>query len=148
MSIRVATAADIDAWVQLRARLWPDTSLEEHRDEAREMLAAPDGACVTFLHDVEGVGPRGFAEVALRRDHVNGCDTSPVAFLEGIYVHPEDRGTGIGTSLLQAVRSWARDRGCSELGSDADLDNRASHAFHQAVGFEETERVVFFRQRL
>ena len=148
MSIRVAHAADIDAWVNLRARLWPDTSLQEHRAEAQAMLDAPAGTCVTFLHDVAGIGPRGFAEATLRQDHVNGCDTSPVAFLEGIYVHEQDRGTGVGRGLLRAVRTWALDRGCSELGSDAHLDNVASHAFHRAVGFEETERVVFFRQRL
>jgi aminoglycoside 6'-N-acetyltransferase I len=34
------------------------------------------------------------------------------------------------------------------LASDALLDNGASHAMHRALGFEETERVVFFRKPL
>ncbi|KAA9009100.1 aminoglycoside 6'-N-acetyltransferase [Histidinibacterium aquaticum] len=145
MTLRIATQEDTEVWAGLRARLWKDTSLDVHRSEIAELLARPRGESIAFL---EGVPPRAFAEASLRRDHVDGCDTSPVAFLEGIYVNPEDRGHGIGRRLLAAVRDWAREIGCSELGSDAELANTASHAFHEASGFEETSRVVFFRMRL
>lgn len=111
------------------------------------MLAnSPDG-CITFL-SIDNGRIRGFAEAALRYDHVNGCATSPVAFLEGIFVCREQRGRGVGRALLQAVQSWARARGCTELASDAHLDNVASHAFHAALGFDEVERVVFFHKAL
>jgi aminoglycoside 6'-N-acetyltransferase I len=46
------------------------------------------------------------------------------------------------------VEEWTRGHGCSELASDALLDNASSHAAHAACGFEETERVVFFRKVL
>jgi len=48
----------------------------------------------------------------------------------------------------KASAQWARERGCSELASDALLDNAASRAMHRALGFEETERAVFFRKSL
>lgn len=147
MSIRIATIADIEAWAGLRAELWTDTSREEHLDEIAAMLAGPGGSCIGFLEE-DGSGLRAFAEAALRHDHVNGCETTPVAFLEGVFVRAEHRGRGIGSRLVRAVRSWARESGCSELGSDADLANTASHAFHAAAGFEETQRVVFYRLRL
>jgi aminoglycoside 6'-N-acetyltransferase I len=35
-----------------------------------------------------------------------------------------------------------------ELASDALLDNNGSHAMHEALGFTETERVVYFRKAL
>ena len=35
-----------------------------------------------------------------------------------------------------------------EIASDAQLENVEGHAFHTAIGFEETERVVYFRRRL
>lgn len=38
--------------------------------------------------------------------------------------------------------------GCGELASDAPLENAASHAMHHALGFVETERVVFFKKAL
>lgn len=148
MPIRIATHSDVSGWVALRAQLWDDTSLDEHRAEAVAMLARSPEQCIVFLDVVHGVGIRAFAEAALRHDYVNGCKTSPVAFLEGIFVRQSDQGSGIGKLLLDAVQSWAKDRGCKELASDAHLDNLASHAFHNSVGFEETERVVYFRKPL
>ena len=90
----------------------------------------------------------GLAEVALRADYVNGTESSPVAFLEGLYVEPARRRSGIARALVREGARWARQRGCTEFASDALLDNAASHAVHRALGFEETERVVFFRRRL
>ncbi len=146
MSIRIANASDIHGWLDLRAQLWADTSRAVHRDEARAMLAKSPDTCIAFLHVAGGSEIRAFAEAALRFDHVNGCETSPVAFLEGIFVTPDDRGGGIGKQLLNSVHAWARERGCTELASDAHVDNVASHAFHVSLGFEETERVVYFRK--
>lgn len=146
MPIRIATAEDIEGWAALRAQLWPDTGPEEHLDEIRDMLANPE--CVAFLDAGDAGELRGFAEAAIRHDHVNGCDTSPVGFLEGIFVRPEYRGQGIARALVTAVEGWAQAQGCTELGSDAALNNRTSHAFHAAAGFTETERVVYFRKHL
>lgn len=148
MLIRTATHMDVGEWVGLRVELWADTSPDAHRDEAVAMLSKPEGECVVLLAVDPETGIRAFAEAALRHDHVNGCETSPVAFLEGIYVRPENRGSGLGRRLVMAVKTWAREQGCAELASDALLENVESHAFHAALGFEETARVAFFRRRL
>lgn len=148
MPIRIATTSDLEAWAELRAQLWQDMTYSQHLDEAATMLARPSSEFVAFLDVVDGTRISAFAEAALRYDYVNGCKTSPVAFLEGIFVRSEHRGAGIGRNLLKSVQSWAHQQGCSELASDADLDNLTSHAFHRALGFEETERVVYFRKAL
>jgi len=132
-----------DAWAALRIALWPDVMT----DEIDRLLAAPDPDRPAWLAFDE-TGPIGFAEASLRHDHVNGCETSPVAFLEGIYVTPPARRQGVGRALDAAVRDWAISRGCREYASDALLANRDSHGFHAALGFEETERVVYFRRVL
>lgn len=90
----------------------------------------------------------GFAEATLRHDYVNGCDTSPVLFLEGIYVRRESRLQGVARALCQAVAAWGRAAGCMEFASDALVDNLESHAFHAALGFVETERVIYFHRSL
>jgi aminoglycoside 6'-N-acetyltransferase I len=46
------------------------------------------------------------------------------------------------------VADWGRAQGCSEFASDAELENVDSHAMHRALGFVETERVVYFRWEL
>ena len=43
---------------------------------------------------------------------------------------------------------WGRDMGRAELASDALIGNTPSHAMHVALGFEKTERVVYFRKWL
>ena len=147
-TIRIAILDDLAEWAALRQALWSSSSIMDHRDEILAVLRAPTEQAVAFV--AAGLQTRlcGFAEARIRRDYVNGCDTSPVAFLEGIYVTPDARGQGIGRELGAAVEAWGRERGCMELASDALLGNLDSQVFHGAVGFEETERVVFFRKRL
>ena len=146
MIIRRAREADLAAWAGLRAHLWPDQTLAEHRREAADLLAAADKPVFIAVSATGEIA--GFAEATLRRDYVNGCETSPVAFLEGIFVGPDHRLGAVGRDLVSAVEAWGRALGCRELASDAFLDDLASHAFHGAIGFEETERVVCFRKRL
>ena len=90
----------------------------------------------------------GLAEVSVRSDYVNGTQSSPVAFLEGLYVVPQSRRKGVARALVAVAGEWGRRAGCSELASDAVLENSLSHVVHRALGFEETERVVYFRRKL
>lgn len=141
-----ADASHVERWALLRQGLWPEQLLAEHREEVLATLRMGSSDFVAFLAlDAAGMA-MGLAEAAIRHDYVNGCDTSPVAFLEGIFVDPVARRSGCAQALVETVIQWGRDRGCTELASDADIANHDSHAFHQAVGFAETERVVYFRQ--
>ncbi len=148
MLVRVATDRDVEDWVGLRTALWPHHTAEEHRAEIGALLARNSNRELALVSIEEAIGTLGFAEAALRHDYVNGCETSPVVFLEGIYVRPDSRRTGIARALCLVAEAWGRTQGRSEFASDALIENHASHAFHQAVGFEETERVVYFRKRL
>ncbi|GBQ26906.1 N-acetyltransferase GCN5 [Gluconacetobacter sacchari DSM 12717] len=148
MQIRPATDADSLAYLALRQALWPDETRDRHMVHIQQSLRAAQDGIVTLLAFSEARKCVGFAEAALRQDYVNGCTTSPVAFLEGIYVDPAHRKQGIARHLIDRVFAWARQQGCTEIASDAALDNTGSHAMHTALGFQETERVVFFRHRL
>ena len=92
--------------------------------------------------------PLGFIEVSTRSDYVNGTSSSPVGFVEGFFVTPAARRQGVARVLLQAGEEWARQRGCREMASDVLVDNATGHAAHRALGFEETDRVVYFRKNL
>lgn len=142
-SVRSATAGDLRAWVQLRRALWPDET--DAVGNVAEALQRSDAG--NFIAFADGVAV-GFAEATLREEYVNGTDTSPVGFLEGWYVSDDWRGRGVGRALLAAVRDWTRAQGCTELASDATLDNASALRAHAACGFEETERVVYFRMAL
>ena len=147
--VRLAPAAaeDAEAWLELRLALWPGERREEFAAEIAALLADP-GDTVNLIAWAEDGEALGFAEAALRRDYVEGCSTSPVAFLEGIYVAPDHRRKGVAAALIRAVEDWGRQKGCTEFASDALLTNLDSHAMHRALGFEETNRVVYFRKEI
>ena len=125
--------------------LWDDTGRSEHEAEMVQIVEEPS-RFVVFLAVASGGRSAGFAEVSVRTDYVNGCDSSPVAFLEGIYVRPEFRRRGVARLLCEAAQRWGRSRGCAELASDAHIDNTVSRSMHLGLGFQETERVVYFRK--
>jgi aminoglycoside 6'-N-acetyltransferase I len=145
--VRAASAADVGAWSRLRQVLWPQADPAQHAGDIEQMLARPESAVVFLVVNADG-DVCGFAEASLRNDYVNGTESSPVGFLEGWYVQAQWRGRGAGRALIVAVEQWTLQRGASELASDALLDNHASHRAHAACGFDETERVVYFRKRL
>ena len=103
--------------------------------------------CAVLLATEEGL-PLGFAQCQLRSDYVEGTETSPVGYLEGIYVRPESRHKGVASALLSACEGWARQRGCTEFASDCELENENSAAFHLAAGFTEANRIICFTKRL
>ncbi|MES5098825.1 aminoglycoside 6'-N-acetyltransferase [Agrobacterium sp. BA1120] len=142
-----ADETSLDDWERLRFLLWPQTSFSGHRAELNQFLSSPEKQAAFIVYSEVG-GAIGFAEVCLRYDYVNGCNTSPVAFLEGIFVDEAHRRMGIARALFERVVAWSQSKGVEELASDAGVENRNSHIMHEALGFEETERVVYFRRKL
>ena len=128
----------------LAAELWPHAAPDELLAEF-EGFSPEEGA--VFLAK-EGGAFAGFAQCQLRHDYVEGTDSSPVGYLEGVYVREEYRGRGLARALLSACEDWAREQGCLEFASDCELDNGGSIAFHLGTGFAETNRIVCFTKRL
>jgi len=141
MRVRLYQPSDDPEWRRMRTALWPDQT-------AADMAAWRSRAdAATLVAEREPAGLCGFAEVGARA-FADGCDSSPVAYLEGWWVDPDRRGQGVGAALVRAVETWARQRGYRELGSDALLDNLVSQRAHLRLGFSEVERAVRYRKAL
>lgn len=136
---------DLSIAAELACRLWPDHTVEEMRSEFAEIIAKPDAAFFLAYAEEDVVG---FAQCQLRYDYVEGTDTSPVGYLEGIYVAEGHRKQGTARALLTACENWARTKGCTEFASDCELDNVQSLRFHLNVGFEEANRIICFTKKL
>jgi aminoglycoside 6'-N-acetyltransferase I len=147
MRISPASQHDTDDWFALRRQLWPDVSDDEHRCDIASMLGAAQRT-VCFLARSTAGSVAGFCEVSLRRDYVNGCSTSPVGFLEGLFVVPAARRCGVARALVAAAEGWAAQAGCSEFASDVLIENVQSQMVHAALGFSETDRVIYFHKPL
>ena len=142
MNIIQVTQDDFNEWLYLAMQLWSDGSREEMRVSLIAILNSPCEAA--FLVRSEDGSAIAFMNLSLRHDYVPGAIQSPVAYIEGIYVKENYRKQGIGKALIQYAEQWAIEQGCTQLASDALLDNTESHNFHTHIGFEEVERVVYF----
>lgn len=129
-------------WAELCCALWPENSPEDMLAERKagklphEFLYLQAGEAVAFL------------SLSLRSDYVEGTNSSPVGYVEGIYVKPECRGQGVAAELLEFAKAWSRERGCRELASDCEIENTDSRAFHNAVGFSEASVNIHFTMEL
>lgn len=148
IDVRQAGPDDREAWLSLRRQLWPEGGEEEHAAEIAEYFdgraRAPHAVMLAFDASCR---PVGFAELSIRWC-AEGCQTDWVAYLEGWYVETESRRSGVGRALVEAAERWARDQGCSEFASDAEMANETSARAHTAVGFEEVGLVRCFRKAL
>lgn len=143
--IRHATAEDTHKVSELALKLWPNHTLQELETEFRTLLSCEE--CAVFLYTVDSQ-PVGFAQCQLRRDYVEGTASSPVGFLEGIYVDAAYRRQGIAKELLSHCEQWVKAKGCAEFASDCELDNADSLRFHLGAGFAEVNRVICFTKKL
>ena len=145
MTVRKAEAKDLPILGELVCGLWPHHTPDAMRAEMAETLDMPDAAFFLAFAEKTAVG---FAQCQLRHDYVEGTDSSPVGYLEGIYVLPGHRRQGIAKALLSACESWAKSMGCREFASDCELTNKDSLRFHLNVGFREANRIICFVREL
>jgi aminoglycoside 6'-N-acetyltransferase I len=129
----------------MACELFPGTDREEHAKNVDDMVRRDD--CVAFgvrAPDGEWIG---LIEVS-ERSYAEGCETSPVAYVEALWVCERARRRGVARSLVEAAENWASGRGHREIASDAQLDNVRAQAAHRRLGFAEVERVVCYRRAL
>ena len=143
--VRKAGTEDAEALAGLAVQLWPDHDLEDLAGEFRGLATNDEAAC--FVKYVDST-PVAFAQCQLRHDYVEGTESSPVGYLEGIFVSEGYRKNGYAAELLSECEKWARGKGCSEFASDCELGNTDSLMFHISLGFEEANRIICFRKDL
>ena len=143
--IKIATPNDTRVLAELAIQMWCNHTVSELETDFAEIVRNNDAVCfVKYIDDM----PVGFAQCQLRHDYVEGTHSSPVGYLEGIFVVPEHQHKGYAKELLYECELWAKEKGCTEFASDCELDNINSFNFHMAMGFEEANRVICFRKEL
>ena len=146
MHVRRVSQFDGVEWVRMRDALWPGLSIEAHETEMAEYRVEQTSQ-VVFVVDRENGCLGGFLEASTRKD-ADGCETSPVGYIEGWYVDPDLRRTGWGRALVEVAEAWARSCGYTEIASDCLLDNEVSLSAHTHLGYVEVERLIHFRKSL
>lgn len=143
--IKCAYASDSAVLAKLAVLMWNEHTVSELESEFSELILKDDAAC--FIK-YDGDKPVGFAQCGLRYDYVEGTESSPVGYLEGVFVLEGYRHKGFAKELVSECEKWAREKRCTEFASDCELSNEDSLRFHTAIGFEEANRIICFKKTL
>ena len=143
--IKTAAVQEAPEAARLAKALWPEHDAQELIREMEEAIAGSNSAVMLAYQGSEAVG---FAQCQLRFDYVEGTSSSPVGYLEGLYVAEGFRKQGTVRKLIQACEEWSREKGCREFASDCELDNEESLAMHLKLGFAEANRIICFHKPL
>lgn len=143
--IEKAGISDLEKIASLAVLMWKEHTVQELIDEFSKIIA--QGNAQFFLKYSQDT-PVGFAQCQLRYDYVEGTSTSPVGYLEGIFVKEEYRHKGYAKELLSECEKWAKEKGCKEFASDCEIDNMRSFDFHMAMGFTEANRIICFAKKI
>ena len=130
--ITVAERKDEEDWLKLRQSVYGFHPEDFHRREMEMWLTDSTKCCWLAREQEEAVG---ILEASLR-NVVDGCLSSPVGYIEGIFVLPDWRARGIARALILTAEDWMRGQGCSEVATDAEIDNEEAMASHLKMGFE------------
>lgn len=141
--IKRATKADVQILAELSVHMWQSHTLSELETEFEELLCNNNAVCFIKFVDDKAIG---FAQCQIRNDYVEGTKSSPVGYLEGVFILNEYRHKGYAREILIECEKWAKQKDCIEFASDCEFNNECSLQFHLSMGFEEANRIICFRK--
>jgi len=141
MKIIPVDSSNLKEYVDLAMLLFPDEDYEEEYEMYKESFKTDKEMGYLYEADNKFVA---MMHLSIRSDYVNGTDTSPVLYLEAIYVLSDYRKTGIARKFIDFAENTAKQKGITQLASDCLLENHTSELFHKSCGFREEERVICF----
>jgi aminoglycoside 6'-N-acetyltransferase I len=145
LTIDEVSEEDISRLTEMVIKLWPDCNYEE---EFVNCLKIKESINQTIFIAKEEDAYAGFIQLAIRTEYVEGTITSPIVYIEGLYVEPNYRKQGIANRLVKKAEVWGLAKSCSEIASDAELNNIDSIEFHKSIGFKEINRLVCFSKTI
>lgn len=140
MVIRTVTARDVDAITDLGIQLGYDidpssveAALRQAMGPAATVLVAEAGGRVIgWVH--------GYESVLLQHPH-------PFVEIGGLVVDQEERNTGVGRALMQAIERWAESRGIAEIRVRSNSVRHQAHEFYERLGYvNEKSSYTFSKQ--
>lgn len=131
-TLRVATLSDSPALAELVTQLGYPTSEAEMQERLEHLLPHPEHSMVVAETSGGVVGlVGGQVGPALELDGVYGRIT-------GLVVDARWRGHGIGTTVMQHIESWFRERGARTIVPASGHHRVDAHTFYKTMGYEAT----------
>jgi GNAT superfamily N-acetyltransferase len=156
VTIRRATAADVDALVPLLGELFSiEADFAPDADRQRRglalLLADPAQRLVLVAERARGAArarperPPALVGMVTVQLVVSTAEGGLSALVEDMVVAAGERGRGTGRRLLERAGGWARGRGASRLQLLADRENEPALRFYERLGWRGTRLVCLRR---
>ncbi len=129
----------------MREEVYSSLDDEFHEKEMKQIFKSSDWFCYFLMNENNQI--LGLAELS-SRNIVDGCLSSPVAYLEGLYLKEKYQDMGLGRQAIEAIKIWCKEQGFTELCMDTELANVKAQKFFRTVGLQETYRIVQFHTRI
>jgi ribosomal protein S18 acetylase RimI-like enzyme len=114
---------------------WPEDRAAALAEEQTAALL-PDGkhtdGMFIVMAEIDGVGPVGYAWLALKRPEV-AC-----AWIYDIAIDEEHRGKGYGRALLNGLEQVAREHGLESIGLNVFAGNDYARRLYERAGYKAT----------
>ncbi|MEU0189709.1 GNAT family N-acetyltransferase [Streptomyces afghaniensis] len=136
LEIRAAVADDVPAIVAMLA----DDPLGAQRESPDDLTP--------YLTALERLGadPNQRLVVAVREGRVVGTLQLTIipglsrrgatrSIIEGVRIHADERGSGLGTQLIEWAIDESRDQGCQLVQLTSDKTRTDAHRFYERLGF-------------
>ena len=117
------------------------TPTRDMRTSLHVMVSAPNSTVFLAWRGTEAIG------VATVTTSV-GIEYGRSAELEDLYVLPEERGSGVGSALVEAVCSWCCEKGVSAVLATVTPEGAAEYRlldYYRRRGFASRGRVILER---
>ena len=141
MEIEQLSEKNLKNLIDLVLELWPGCEFDEEFISYQDIINSENEVCFLAQENSTYVA---FIHLSIRTNYVEGANDLPIAYIEAIYVNPNNQRLGFGNLLMKTAENWAKQKGYKQLGSDTEIYNSKSIDFHKKLGFEEANRVVCF----
>lgn len=141
MNIKKLTEENLQHYASLSHNFWTNQSEKNLQKEAEEIINSNNKIAFIYYSENKAIA---FSEGSIRHEHVQGTWKSPVGYLECVYVDEDYRQKGIAKKLINKIESWATENGCTQIGSDTEVDNKISQKFHDKLDYKQVKIIIHF----
>ena len=145
MTVELISTQNIRTLTELTLELWSDSNFDEELEGWKSVLSSKEEMCYLAK---DGTHYIGFIHLSIRKCYVEGAESSPIAYIEALYVKEAFRKSGVARILVDKAEGWAIANHLLQIASDTEITNLGSIDFHLKAGFTETNRLVCFLKDL
>ena len=136
-----ASNENLNQLTELALALWPNNEKDLIKSDLVYIIGHLNNRVLLAKSDEEYIG---FIHMSIRSGFVEGADTTPVGYIEGVYVKPDYRRKGVAKELYHAGLEWLKSEKCSQIGADIGINDNMCPDFYIGMGYKEANRIICY----